>query len=661
MLAAPGPSLMPVAVPGDVIKGAGGGFAEEAVAGDIKAAGADPESPLDESVIGVLDYLSGGRDSAGGYRNPGGDARDALGSKLNAGAMGVGPAAKRTQSLRAAADSDTTAGATYDTNGNLTRIEYDGGACEAWTYDAATGQVASYTDQEGRVTKQRIDPATGRVVAVVRVVGLDDDASAETDDLVTAYAYTDGGDGLPAGLLRSITDPTGSVTRIEYDADADSPDYGRAIALTYAHGTADASTVLFGYDAAGNVDSLTDAVDNATTWTLDAAGRVTSESITINQQTLTRQYVYYENGRLRRYTDRNHRTTEYVYYATGDAAGLVQYERWFAAYANPDTATPVRVIEYGYTYAAGRLIGFTVNDTDVDFVHTYDAAGYLNRVRVLRRRRRGWARAIRALVRRGHNPDTATPVRVIEYGYTYAAGRLIGFTVDDTDVDFVYTYDAAGYLTGTSWDFAGLADPNDVTLAYTYGRDEVTGLPIATVAATVDGTADFSNAYAYDSFGRLTQVTQTSVQGGNAVSYKRIDFSYNAAGQFETIARYADVDFLVASTTYGYDADLGCLVEMIHAVNWPMDTLDYHYNYETDGEITRMSVLEDGGAYTYEYDATGPVDRRRRSHRRRQRRRSSIISTTPTATGRPRPSTARRRRTRRGRTIASKPSTTARR
>ena len=206
--------------------------------------------------------------------------------------MDVGPAAKRMYSLRAAADSDTTAGATYDSNGNLTRLDYDDDTSEQWTYDAATGQVASYTDQEGRLIKQRIDPATGRVTAVVRVVGLDDDASEETDDLVTEYAYTDGSGTLPAGLLRSITDPTGAVTRIEYDDDPDSPDFGRAVGLTYAYGTADASTILFGYDAAGNLDSLTDAVGNATTWTLDADGRVTCESIMINQQTLTRQYDY---------------------------------------------------------------------------------------------------------------------------------------------------------------------------------------------------------------------------------------------------------------------------------------------------------------------------------------------------------------------------------
>ena len=155
----------------------------------------------------------------------------------------------------------------------------------------ATGQVTSYTDQLGRVVKQRIDPATGRVAALVHVVGQDDDASEETDDLVTEYAYTDGSDGLPEGLLRSITDPTGSVTRIEYETDPASPDFGRAVGLTYAYDTADAATVGFGYDEDGNVDTLTDAVGNATTWTLDAEGRVVAESIVIEQQTLTREYV----------------------------------------------------------------------------------------------------------------------------------------------------------------------------------------------------------------------------------------------------------------------------------------------------------------------------------------------------------------------------------
>ena len=45
---------------------------------------------------------------------------------------------------------------------------------------------------------------------------------------------------------------------------------------------------------------------------------------------------------------------------------------------------------------------------------------------------------------------------------------------------------------------------------------------------------------------------------GNAVSDKRVDFTYNDAGQLDTIARFADLDGvnLVASTLYTYNEDL---------------------------------------------------------------------------------------------------------
>ncbi|MCX7429217.1 MAG: hypothetical protein NTW96_26770 [Planctomycetia bacterium] len=514
-----------------MIDAVGGGFAKDAVAGDLKAAGADSESPLSDTALTLLDYLSGSRDPAGGYRNSGDGARDALDTKLDSGAMDVGPAAKRMYSLRAAADSDTTAGVTYDSNGNLTRLDYDDDTSEQWTYDAATGQVASYTDQEGRLTKQRIDPATGRVTAVVRVVGLDDEASEETDDLVTEYAYTDGSGTLPAGLLRSITDPTGAVTRIEYEGDPESPDFGRAVGLTYAYGTVDAATIEFGYDEDGNLATLTDAVGNATTWVLDAEGRVTCESIVINQQTLTREYVYDANGRLWIYTDRNDRAVEYLY----NAEGLIEFEKWY------DTGDDPR------------------------------------------------------------DQPAPTPVRVIQYSYTHdPAGHLTGFSVNDDDVDLAYTYDAAGYLTATSWDFAGLAGTDNVTLAYTYDCGDLVG-----TQATIGVTADFKNAYAYayDSFGRLTQVTQTSVTGGNAVADKRVDFTYNSAGQLETIARYADLAALdpVASTVYTYNADLGWLTGLVHTINDTNETITYGYTYEDDGKIDTLDSSEDG-LYDYDYD-----------------------------------------------------------
>ena len=41
-----------------------------------------------------------------------------------------------------------------------------------------------------------------------------------------------------------------------------------------------------------------------------------------------------------------------------------------------------------------------------------------------------------------------------------------------------------------------------------------------------------------DTLNRLTQVIQQGQSGGNSVPTKRVDFGYNAAGQFTAIDRY---------------------------------------------------------------------------------------------------------------------------
>jgi hypothetical protein len=55
------------------------------------------------------------------------------------------------------------------------------------------------------------------------------------------------------------------------------------------------------------------------------------------------------------------------------------------------------------------------------------------------------------------------------------------------------------------------------------------------LTATVAGTADFLNSYSYDSLNRLTQVTQAQQTGGNSVTAKRVNFAFNADGQYTSI------------------------------------------------------------------------------------------------------------------------------
>ena len=113
-----------------------------------------------------------------------------------------------------------------------------------------------------------------------------------------------------------------------------------------------------------------------------------------------------------------------------------------------------------------------------------------------------------------------------------------------------FSYNNLGQATSTTQQIAGLTPT--VTLAQQFDADGNR----TQLTATIGDTADFVNNYAYDSLRRMTQVTQSGVSGGNAVAEKRVDFGYNADGQYGTITRYADLagTELVATGTYGFDA-----------------------------------------------------------------------------------------------------------
>lgn len=84
-------------------------------------------------------------------------------------------------------------------------------------------------------------------------------------------------------------------------------------------------------------------------------------------------------------------------------------------------------------------------------------------------------------------------------------------------------------------------------------------------SATVAGTLDFLNNYAYDADGQLTQIKQQGQTGGNTVAAKRVDLTYTAIGELYTVSRYANTagTQLVVMSTYGYDAD-GQITSLSH-------------------------------------------------------------------------------------------------
>lgn len=126
--------------------------------------------------------------------------------------------------------------------------------------------------------------------------------------------------------------------------------------------------------------------------------------------------------------------------------------------------------------------------------------------------------------------------------YTFdVASQLTNVEDDNSEYDF--TYDELGRVTEIDND--GTPDAPQVVLAMAYDAASCR----TSLSAEIDGTDDSLNTFDYDNLGRMTQIDQDEQSGGNSVSEKRVDFSYNDLGQYSPIVRYADV----AGTLDGHD------------------------------------------------------------------------------------------------------------
>jgi hypothetical protein len=115
----------------------------------------------------------------------------------------------------------------------------------------------------------------------------------------------------------------------------------------------------------------------------------------------------------------------------------------------------------------------------------------------------------------------------------------------DVNSDYTYGYDAIDRV--TTVDNAGT--PSVPRVLLNYGYDAVSNLVSTTdtIGTQLTGTLN----YTYDRLDRLTKLTQSGV----GVSAKRVDMTYDAAGQMTGLNRYSDIlaTSLVVSSLYTYD------------------------------------------------------------------------------------------------------------
>lgn len=176
------------------------------------------------------------------------------------------------------------------------------------------------------------------------------------------------------------------------------------------------------------------------------------------------------------------------------------------------------------------------------------------------------------------------------------------------DSAYAFTYNVLGQQTSVDnlgGESGGTAGVPDVVLASSYDAlGNRTSLD-----ATIGGTNDFQNAYSYDGFGRESQVTQSGVEGGNAVADKLVTFSYNADNQYSEIDTYAGLttdSTLVTTSIYGYDS-IGRLTSLDEGNSTSStEYAGYSWTYNADSLVSTAgnSVYSaEDVAYSYDHDS----------------------------------------------------------
>ncbi|HUP62575.1 MAG TPA: hypothetical protein VNA69_19385, partial [Thermoanaerobaculia bacterium] len=205
----------------------------------------------------------------------------------------------------------------YDTLGQLKRVTHapivtDGIVTEAafaeYEYDAE-GRVSGVRDEKHTTanTCYEYDPA-GRVAKVAQTLG-----TTPCGGITTRYGYD------AHGNLTSVTDPNGNVTTYVYD------DFGSLISQQ----SPVTGTTFYHYDDAGNLIDTADARGARTTRAYDALGRVVTAETTLDGVTETVSWTYDDTttgtfgiGRLAKMTDPAG-TTDYRY----ERRGLLREEQ----------------------------------------------------------------------------------------------------------------------------------------------------------------------------------------------------------------------------------------------------------------------------------------------------------------------------------------------
>ncbi|AWH31305.1 RHS repeat protein [Stenotrophomonas sp. YAU14A_MKIMI4_1] len=473
-----------------------------------------------------------------------------------------------------------------------------GQGVEVLSYDAF-GRPLSVRDANGVVTDYSYHPRGWPTSITVR-------GATTADDRSTQISYW------PTGQVQQVTEPDGSSVTYVYDAAQRLTDIADSAGNTIHYTLDDAGnrlnedtvdaggtlrrTLARTYNILGQLTALKDAGNHATGFTYDANGnpqtvtdalqRVTSQQHDpLNRLAQTLQDVggvaaeirsqYNALDQVTQVTDPKGLHTTYAYNGFGDLTGQVSPDSGTSSFTvdaagNRKTRTDARGVTATYSYdALNRLIGVAYPDPNLEIGYSYDVAP----------------------------AACAADER-------FAKGRL--GQVLHANGSTQYCHDRFGQITRKVQTINGVAS----TLRYAYskaGRLTALTYPDGTVAD-----------YVRDPLGRISQVGLTRPGQARQVVVDNVTYAaFGPAtgwsyGNGRQLQRPLDLDYRPQavhdpaagglSLSYGYDP-VGSITELKNGAG---STVLATYAYDTLGRLTQTQDGTTGTPIeTYGYDATG--------------------------------------------------------
>jgi RHS repeat-associated protein len=399
---------------------------------------------------------------------------------------------------------DYTTTYTYDFNNNRVRLTHaypGGGTVSRDTRFDELNRITDTIDELGNTYRTGYDN-NGNVVSAADPLGGTSTVTYDVNGRPSATTAPAGGTKTTeydaAGNVIKVTTPTGGIATYTYDDD------GRIASVVDPRGNAPGAnpadyTARYGYDAAGNLNTLTDQLGRTTRFTYDSVNRITGHT---DAKGHSSSYRYDDGDRMTRVIGPDGDSKLATVYAYDDVGHVT---------SRTDPSGNSR-----YTYDKLGQVTLIKDPLNRDTTFTYDAEGNLTTTLVpgdTDPATRSIVSSYDILNRRMRQMQAGT--LVYNYGYdannrmtsltdptgvrtqTYdALGRLA--TVTRGSETFNYGYDANGNVTSRRW-------PDGTTVNSTY--DASNRLSTLTAVGGLAGPGSSQYTFGYDQTGRLTRTT----------------------------------------------------------------------------------------------------------------------------------------------------------